>query len=72
MSQWHFLVLATVVAAPLQAQNASLVEVQDTSMLVKPRITSTLMLTDAVLQARQSRHSIRPGTRTPFSSCAGT
>lgn len=51
MSRWHFLALAVLAAAPLEAQ--------DTTMIAKPRITSTLALSDAVAQARQNNPDYR-------------
>ncbi len=51
MSRWHFLALAALAAAPLQAQ--------DTTMVAKPQITTTLALGDAVAQARQNNPDYR-------------
>ena len=51
MSRWHFLALAVLAAAPLEAQ--------DTTMIAKPRITATLALGDAVDQARQNSPDYR-------------
>lgn len=45
MSRWHCIALAALAASPLQAQ--------DTTMIAKPQITTTLGLGDAVAQARQ-------------------
>ena len=51
MSRWHLLALAVLAGAPLQAQ--------DTTMIAKPRITTTLALGDAVAQARQNNPDYR-------------
>ena len=51
MSRWHFLALAVLAATPLEAQ--------DTTMIAKPRTTTTLALSDAVAQARQNNPDYR-------------
>ena len=51
MSRWHFLALAVLAASPLEAQ--------DTTMIAKPKTTTTLALSDAVAQARQNNPDYR-------------
>lgn len=51
MSRWHLLALAVLAASPLEAQ--------DTTMIVKPRTTTSLALSDAVAQARQNNPDYR-------------
>lgn len=51
MSRWHFLALAVLAASPLEAQ--------DTTMVAKPKTTTTLALSDAVAQARQNNPDYR-------------
>ena len=51
MSRWHFLALAVLAASPLEAQ--------DTTMIAKPKTTTTLALSDAVDQARQNNPDYR-------------
>jgi outer membrane protein len=51
MSRWHFLALAALAASPLQAQ--------DTTMVIKPKTTTTLALSDAVATAREKNPDYR-------------
>jgi len=51
MSRWHFLALAVLAASPLEAQ--------DTTMIAKPKTTTTLALGDAVAAARQNNPDYR-------------
>lgn len=51
MSRWHFLALAVLAASPLEAQ--------DTTMIAKPKTTTTLALSDAVASARQNNPDYR-------------
>lgn len=51
MSRWHFLALAALAASPLKAQ--------DTTLVVKPKTTTTLALSDAVATARQNNPDYR-------------
>ena len=51
MSRWHFLALAVLAASPLEAQ--------DTTLIAKPKTTTTLALSDAVAAARQNNPDYR-------------
>ena len=51
MSRWHLIAMAAFAASPLAAQ--------DTTMIVKPKITASLALRDAVAQARHNNPDYR-------------
>ena len=51
MSRWHLIAMAALAASPLAAQ--------DTTMIAKPKTTTTLALSDAVAQARHNNPDYR-------------